>query len=138
MKNCFVFALVISSISISAQKNPDRPKLVVGIMIDQMRYDYLYRYYSKYSEGGFKRILSKGSSCENTYIPYIPTYTAPGHACVYSGSVPAIPSVVLTAQYNQASSSTNVYVSSQTQGSAVVTHFSNDTANKTYKYIVVG
>ena len=94
MKNCFVFALVISSISISAQKNPDRPKLVVGIMIDQMRYDYLYRYYSKYSEGGFKRILSKGASCENTYIPYIPTYTAPGHACVYSGSVPAINGII--------------------------------------------
>jgi len=51
---------------------------------------------------------------------------------------PAIPSVVLTAQYNQASASTNVYVSSQQQGQATLTHFANDTAGKTYKYIVVG
>lgn len=55
-----------------------------------------------------------------------------------AGSVPSVPSVVLTAQYNQASASTNVYVSSQQQGQATLTHFANDTANKTYKYIVVG
>lgn len=55
-----------------------------------------------------------------------------------SGSVPAIPSVVLTAQYNQASASTNVYVSSQQKGQATLTHFSNNTADKTYKYLIVG
>src|SRR5690606_31424889 len=66
------------------------PKLVVGIMVDQMRWDYLYRYYDRYGEGGFKRLLNDGFTCENTYINYVPTVTAIGHTSVYTGSVPAI------------------------------------------------
>lgn len=70
---------------------PNRPKLVVGIVVDQMRWDYLYRYYDRYTaDGGFKRLLNKGFTCENTFIPYTPTYTACGHTCVYTGSVPSI------------------------------------------------
>ncbi len=69
----------------------ERPSIVVGIVIDQMRWDYLYRYYNLYqTDGGFKRLLSQGFSCENTMIPYIPTFTACGHASIYTGSVPAI------------------------------------------------
>lgn len=71
-----------------------RPKLVVGLVVDQMRWDYLYRYHDLYSKGGFKRILNQGFSCENTMIPYIPTYTAVGHSCIYTGSVPAINGIV--------------------------------------------
>ena len=68
-----------------------RPKLVVGIVVDQMRWDYLYRYYDRYAaNGGFKRLLNGGFSCENTMIPYVPTVTACGHASIYTGSVPAI------------------------------------------------
>lgn len=68
-----------------------RPKLVVGIVIDQMRWDYLYRYYNLYqSDGGFKRLLNGGFSCENTMVPYIPSFTACGHTSIYTGSVPAI------------------------------------------------
>lgn len=68
-----------------------RPKLVVGIVIDQMRWDYLYRYYNLYlPDGGFKRLLNQGFSCENTMIPYIPSFTACGHTSIYTGSVPAI------------------------------------------------
>ena len=76
----------------NAVKNPvKRPKLVVGIVVDQMRWDYLYRYYDRYSPtGGFKRMINQGFSCENTFINYAPTVTAPGHACLYTGSVPAI------------------------------------------------
>jgi predicted AlkP superfamily pyrophosphatase or phosphodiesterase len=71
-----------------------RPKLVVGIMVDQMRWDYLYRYYDRYGNNGFKRLITQGFSCENTFIPYTPTYTAAGHACVYTGSVPAINGII--------------------------------------------
>lgn len=67
-----------------------RPKLVVGLVIDQMRWDYLYRYMPRYGEGGFKRLLSHGYSCENTRIPYVPSVTAIGHSCIYTGSVPSI------------------------------------------------
>ena len=67
-----------------------RPKLVVGLVVDQMRWDYLYRYYDRYQAGGFKRLLNEGFTCENTQIPYIPTVTAIGHSSIYTGSVPAL------------------------------------------------
>lgn len=69
---------------------PAKPKLVVGFMVDQMRWDNLYRYADRYGKDGFKRLLKEGMSCENTLIPYAPTITACGHTCVYTGSVPAI------------------------------------------------
>jgi predicted AlkP superfamily pyrophosphatase or phosphodiesterase len=72
------------------QQTISRPKLVVGIVIDQMRWDFLYRYYSRYGDGGFKRLLNEGFSCENTMINYLPSYTAVGHSCIFSGSVPSI------------------------------------------------
>ena len=68
----------------------DRPKLVVGIVVDQMRWDYLYRYYDMFGEGGFRRLMNEGFSCENTMINYVPSITAVGHASIYTGTVPAI------------------------------------------------
>ena len=67
-----------------------RPKLVIGIVVDQMRWDYLYRYYNRFDKGGFKRLLNNGFSCENTYIDYLPSYTAVGHSTIFTGSVPAL------------------------------------------------
>lgn len=67
-----------------------RPKLVVGIVVDQMRWDYLYRFYDRYSESGFKRLLNQGFSCENTMINHLPSETAVGHSTIYTGTVPAI------------------------------------------------
>src|ERR1700712_1630901 len=67
-----------------------RPKLVVGIVVDQMRWDYLYRYYNRYGQGGFKRLMGEGFSCENTLINYLPSYTAVGHSTIFTGSVPAL------------------------------------------------
>ena len=84
--------LLLVSFSVTAQNS--KPKLVVGLVIDQMRWDYLYRYKALYGPNGFKRLLSQGFSNENTLIPYVPTYTAVGHTCVYTGSVPAINGIV--------------------------------------------
>ena len=89
-------ALFLSCCGIQAQGGKSatmtfqRPRLVVGIVIDQMRWDYLYRYQQRYTEGGFKRLLTEGFSCENTRLPYIPSVTAIGHTCIYTGSVPTI------------------------------------------------
>lgn len=89
-------ALFLSCCGIQAQSGKSatmtfqRPRLVVGIVIDQMRWDYLYRYQQRYTEGGFKRLLTEGYSCENTRLPYIPSVTAIGHTCIYTGSVPTI------------------------------------------------
>jgi predicted AlkP superfamily pyrophosphatase or phosphodiesterase len=85
--------LMLASIGCFAQKTSarlQRPKLVVGIVVDQMRWDYLYRYYDRYGNNGFKRMLTEGFTCENTNIDYVPTVTAVGHSTVYTGSVPAI------------------------------------------------
>jgi len=93
MRKAIFYFLLIFSFTASAQ-NIQRPKLVVGIVVDQMRWDYLYRYYDGYSNDGFKRLLREGFSCENTFIPFTPTYTAAGHACVYTGSVPALNGII--------------------------------------------
>jgi hypothetical protein len=77
-----------------AQKEVSRPKLVVGMVVDQMRWDFLYRYYDRYTNDGFKRLVNEGFSCENTMIPYTPTITACGHTCAYTGSVPAIHGII--------------------------------------------
>lgn len=91
---CICFALQVNAQNAAGgagQADVRRPKLVVGIVIDQMRWDFLYRYYSRYdNNGGFKRMLNNGFSCENTIIPYVPTVTACGHTSIYTGSVPAI------------------------------------------------
>lgn len=71
-----------------------RPKLVVGVVVDQMRWDYLYRFYDRYGNGGFKRLMNDGFNCQNTQISYLPSFTAPGHTCIYTGSVPALHGIV--------------------------------------------
>lgn len=95
--NLFVFVLAFQ-FPIAQQialPNNQKPKLVIGIVVDQMRWDFLYRFEKKFSSnGGFKRLLNQGYTCEQTYIPYIPTVTAAGHASIYTGSVPAIHGIV--------------------------------------------
>ena len=78
----------------SQKSEISKPKLVVGIVVDQMRWDFLYRYSARYSANGFKRLLGEGFTCENTFIPYTPTVTAAGHTSIYTGSVPAIDGIV--------------------------------------------
>ncbi|HUS01650.1 MAG TPA: alkaline phosphatase PafA [Chitinophagaceae bacterium] len=90
MRGASLFLLAIAITTVSYSQNLQRPKLVVGIVVDQMRWDFLYRYYDRYSANGFKKLLTQGFSCENTLIPYVPTVTACGHASIYTGSVPAI------------------------------------------------
>ncbi len=68
----------------------ERPKLVVGIVVDQMRWDFLTRLSAGYSDKGFRRLLAEGYSCNNTQINYASTITACGHASIYTGSIPAI------------------------------------------------
>ncbi|GGI25130.1 alkaline phosphatase PafA [Pedobacter mendelii] len=94
-----------------------RPKLVIGLVVDQMRWDYLYRYYNRYSNGGFKRLINEGFSLENTFIPYTPTYTAVGHTTIYTGSVPAIHGIIGNDWYN-VETKKNIYC---TEDSSVVT-----------------
>jgi predicted AlkP superfamily pyrophosphatase or phosphodiesterase len=77
-----------------SQVFPNRPKLVVGIVIDQMRADYLYRYYDKFGKGGFRRMMDEGFNARNNHYHYAATYTGPGHAAIYTGSAPALNGIV--------------------------------------------
>lgn len=81
--------LLLALIPLFAYTQPgSRPKLVVGIVVDQMCYDYLYRFQDKFSETGFKKLMKGGTNCQNTQYIYVPTYTGPGHASIYTGTTP--------------------------------------------------
>lgn len=96
------------------------PKLVVGIVVDQMRYDYLTRFYSKYSEGGFKRMVNEGFNCKNNHYNYIPTYTGPGHASIYSGTTPKYHGIIANYWYDK-SEKASVYCAGDTTVQSVGT-----------------
>jgi len=130
--SCLIFTISIFSISLSSAqtKKPAiatakafpaevaRPKLVVGLVVDQMRWDYLYRYYNRYTNGGFKRLINEGFSVENTFIPYTPTYTACGHTCIYTGSVPAVHGIIGNDWYDPETKK-NVYCTEDSSVSTV-------------------
>ncbi|HPA23775.1 MAG TPA: alkaline phosphatase family protein, partial [Ferruginibacter sp.] len=128
VKNILLFIVCFNFFfkNANAQNAEDNPKLVVGIVIDQMRWDYLYRFGNNYSNDGFKRMLNSGYSFENTYIPYLPTYTAVGHTSVYTGSVPAIHGIAGNNWYER-SISKKVYC---TDDSTVTTVGSNTSQGK--------
>lgn len=86
----FLVLIVVFSSCVRRNSTIERPKLVVGLVIDQMRWDYLYRYYQKYGNDGFKRLIRDGYNCQNTMVDYLPSFTGPGHTCIYTGSVPSI------------------------------------------------
>lgn len=98
MKKLIVLGCVLLSHFSFAQENAskeiERPKLVVGIVVDQMRQEYFYRFHDRYTEGGLKRLMHEGFMMENGHYNYIPTYTGPGHASVYTGTTPATHGVI--------------------------------------------
>jgi len=98
----------------------DAPKLVVGIVIDQMRYDYIYRYWDDYSTGGFKRLIQKGFFYENHHFDYAPTYTGPGHASIYTGTTPEMHGIIANDWWDK-ESDTTVYCVSDTNYQGVGT-----------------
>lgn len=102
-------ALAVFSIlyffNLNAQPTPsdEAPRLMVGIVVDQMRYDYLTRFYDQYGDGGFKRLMNEGFEFKNNHFNYIPTYTGPGHASVYTGTYPAIHGIIANNWYDKES-----------------------------------
>src|SRR3546814_19304416 len=66
-----------------------------------MRYDYLYRYYDKYTDDGLKKLMTEGFNCRNNHYNYIPTYTGPGHTAIYTGTSPAINGIAGNDWYNR-------------------------------------
>jgi predicted AlkP superfamily pyrophosphatase or phosphodiesterase len=93
MKNLVAFFLTLF-IFTSLSFGQDQPKLVVGIVVDQMRQEYLYRFEKKFGDHGFKRLMNGGFMLTNAHYNYVPTFTGPGHASIYTGTTPAIHGII--------------------------------------------
>lgn len=91
--------VLFTGLKVQTQAQNKTPKLVVGIMVDQMRYDYLFRYYHQFGNNGFRKLLSKGFLAKNAHYNYVPTATGPGHASVYTGTTPANHGVIGNSWY---------------------------------------
>jgi predicted AlkP superfamily pyrophosphatase or phosphodiesterase len=98
MKKIFL-VLLISVFCISNAQQ--RPKLVVGIVVDQMKMDYLYRFSNDFSDNGFKRLMANGYTFQNMHFNYLPTYTAPGHASIYTGATPSLNGIIANSWFNR-------------------------------------
>jgi len=88
------------------QSQSDKPKLIVGIVVDQMRFDHLYKYQDRFSNGGFKRLIREGFNYKNTHFNYIPTVTAAGHASIYSGTTPSVHGIIGNTWYDRSTKQT--------------------------------
>ncbi|PRX53646.1 alkaline phosphatase PafA [Flagellimonas meridianipacifica] len=114
-KNYFLLLVFVffSCVGLQAQRNKKKtpepkpieaeqvPKLVVGIIVEQMRYDYLTRFWNHYSEGGFKRLIKEGFNCKNHHINHAPTSTAPSLASIYTGATPSIHGIIGNTWYDK-------------------------------------
>jgi predicted AlkP superfamily pyrophosphatase or phosphodiesterase len=100
MKNLFFLVLLLLPLFAFNQKT-EKPKIVVGIVVDQMCYEYLYRYQDRFGENGFKKIMQNGTNCRTTLYNYVPTFTGPGHASIYTGTTPANHGIVGNEWYDR-------------------------------------
>ncbi len=103
MKTKFLFILLLfffQAYNLLPQ-NVERPKLVVGIVIDQMRYDYLYRFNQYFGNDGFKRLMDEGTNFTYAHFNYVPTYTAPGHTSIYTGTTPFYHGIIANDWYDK-------------------------------------
>ena len=80
----------------------EKPKLVVGIVVDQMRYDYVYRFWNQFGDNGFKKLVNEGYFLRNTHYNFTPTYTGPGHASIFTGATPSVHGIIGNNWYNKA------------------------------------
>lgn len=95
-----VLICILSSLAGWGQKKA--PKLIVGVVVDQMRADYLYRFAHHYGEDGFVRLMKEGVNYQNCHYNYVPTFTGPGHASIYTGTTPANHGIVANTWFSKA------------------------------------
>ena len=111
-----MFVCAIDSTPIHAQNKAENmkptPRLIVGITVDQMRYDYLLRYWNDFGDAGFRRLINTGFLCHNLHYNFVPTYTGPGHASIFTGTTPAYHGIIQNDWYDRESNSM-IYCSSK-------------------------
>ncbi len=106
-----VFLFIFSQCLLSQNNSSVKPKLVVGIVVDQMRNDYIYRYWNRFGEGGFKRLINDGFYFKNAHYNYIPTYTGPGHSSIYTGATPRTHAIIANDWHIKSTTISNYCVS---------------------------
>ena len=89
------------SVEVGKEKDSQKPKLVVGIVVDQMRYDYIYRFWNDFGDNGFKKLVNEGHFFRNAQFGYVPTYTGPGHASIYTGTTPSVHGIIANDWYDK-------------------------------------
>ncbi|MDO6803884.1 alkaline phosphatase family protein [Wenyingzhuangia sp. 1_MG-2023] len=92
-------SVIICQISFCQKK--ETPKLIVGVVVDQMRSEYLYRFQDNYTENGFKRLIREGYNVKNAHYNYVPTATCLGHATIYTGTTPTNHGIVSNSWYSR-------------------------------------
>lgn len=101
MRRIYPLIFLLFSSMMTFCQTASKPKLVVGVIIDQMRHEYLYRFESHYGNDGFKRLMGDGFVFKNAHYNYIPTYTGPGHASVYTGTTPRVHGIIANDWYDK-------------------------------------
>ena len=89
------------SLKVRSENQTEKPQLIVGIVVDQMRYDYIYRFWNDFGDDGFKKLINEGHFFRNAQFGYVPTYTGPGHASIYTGTTPAIHGIIANDWYDK-------------------------------------
>src|SRR5262245_26507261 len=103
MKRIVVFlALVLTTTGFGFAAPPAKPKLVVGIVIDQFRYDYLERFADLFGDGGFRRLMQEGAVFTDAQYLHSATVTAVGHATFMTGSIPSQHGIVANQWFERA------------------------------------
>lgn len=101
---CLILVLAITPFAAAQPSTKPRPRLVLLIVCDQFRYDYLTRFAPLFGKGGFRRLMRDGAFWANANFNYIPTKTAPGHAAIMTGASPSGHGVIANEWFDRASS----------------------------------
>lgn len=83
------FLMMLNASGQGAYLPPDKPKLVVGIIVEQLRYDQLEKFRNRLRENGIRRLLNEGTYFQNASFEYMLTQSGPGHATISTGTEPA-------------------------------------------------
>jgi predicted AlkP superfamily pyrophosphatase or phosphodiesterase len=78
---------------------PDKPKLVIGIVVEQMRFDQLEKFRDRLSDGGIRRLINEGTYYKNASYDYTLTQSAPGHATISTGAEPSVHGITSDSWY---------------------------------------
>jgi predicted AlkP superfamily pyrophosphatase or phosphodiesterase len=89
---------VFAAVALTQGRNPPRvqrklegphPRLVLLIVVDQFRYDYLTRFGDLFGSQGLGRLVRRGADWTHANFDHVPTFTAPGHAVFMTGAYPS-------------------------------------------------